>query len=83
MEERICQLCCLGAVEDEKHALLICPKYDKHRKLMFKTLFDLFPGLSSSDGDTLFKFLMKCDDWEVFKELSAMLENIVEIRGCL
>lgn len=32
VEKRLCQLGCVGAVEDEKHFLLICPMFESRRK---------------------------------------------------
>ena len=33
-EERICKVCQTGEIEDEKHFLLLCPHYDKNRRVL-------------------------------------------------
>ena len=80
-KERLCQICQTNEVEDEKHLLLSCPKYDSHRKIMLKKLFDIFPDLSTLNKDELFHFIMKCDDCEVFNLMDHLLTKIIEIRG--
>ena len=80
-KDRLCTHCTLNQVEDEKHILFSCPKYDCHRKDMFNNLFEIFPGLSTLNEDDQFCFIMKCNDCEVFKILSNMITKIIEIRG--
>ncbi len=82
-EERICKLCNLGEVEDEKHALMNCPMYSVQRKNMLEELFEIFPALPALSVNEQFVFIMTCQDYEVFKPLCKMLEAITVLRGSL
>ena len=47
--ERLCKLCSLQAVEDEKHFLVECPLYMKQRKRLYKMLADMHYQMEDSE----------------------------------
>jgi hypothetical protein len=38
LENRLCKQCNLSEIEDEEHFLINCPKYNLHRKELFRKL---------------------------------------------
>ncbi len=43
-EQRICQYCSSGAVENEEHFLLDCTLYTDERHELYQVLYDIFPN---------------------------------------
>ncbi len=83
VKDRICNFCESGVIEDEKHVLMSCTLYKQPREIMFKHIFDIFPGLPSCYIDEQFSFIMQCHDYEVFKYFIIMLESVKSLRGSL
>ena len=48
-EQRICQFCNMGKIEDEYHFLLVCPNYPDLRRKFFKPYFCHWPTLMKFD----------------------------------
>ena len=58
--ERICKLCPLNIVGDEKHFLLTCPKFQVERSDMFKNLSEFFNVPNKDDFQTFFTLMNYC-----------------------
>ena len=66
--ERLCKLCSLQAVEDEKHFLVVCPIYMKQRKRLYKKLADMHYDINKvEDSERLIRLLKQennnCIHW--------------------
>ena len=48
-EERVCQLCDSGEIEDEKHFILTCDRYTNQRQILFRHLNPSFYPMDSSE----------------------------------
>ena len=68
-------------VEDEKHVLLKCENYTSERRSMFNELNDIFPAFPHQNIDEQLKFIMSCDDRDLFDELLIFLQSVVQKRG--
>ena len=58
LEDRKCELCNEGVVEDEIHFLCSCTFYDNFRPLLFSKAIELQPDFESWDIIDKFAFLM-------------------------
>ena len=82
-EKRLCKNCSSGEVEDEKHVVMMCPKYNHARRTMLNSLTEAFPPLENLTKHETFLFIMRCHDWEVADALSKMLATVRCERGSL
>jgi hypothetical protein len=82
-EDRVCRMCDLDILEDEKHVVMICPKYACQRKIMISCINEAFVGFEAKNIHDQFRFIMQCTDWEVFRVFSDMLVHISTLRGSL
>ena len=84
VEERICELCDCGMVEDEKHFLCICTLYEEYRDDMYCAIEnENFPTMSV---DAKFNYLMEnecnkvssflCQAWEKRKQIIYNSEQL-------
>ena len=76
LEERLCNLCNLNAVEDEFHFVCVCTKYEKERNVLFNQINSEnqeFINLSLRDK---FIYIMQTE----WKHLSKYLEAVWAIR---
>ena len=81
VNERICQYCKSGKVENELHFLLEC---DNYREIRFKFLSEvhaLFPCIERCDNEAKFIWLMLCSDIKVIKILGSFVTNCFKIRS--
>ena len=78
---RICKVCQNLDIEDEKHFILLCPKYEAQRNI-FKTKLSTFPNLNQTihNNDKLLKLLMKTSCKRVLKIFSSFLCQISDIK---
>ncbi len=80
-KDRVCKFCSSSQVEDEKHVVMYCNNYADDRRILFKLLQNIFPGVSCLDEDEQFNLIMKCQDSELFKMFTIFLEKIATKRG--
>ena len=66
-EERVCQLCDSGDIEDEKHFILTCDKNTHQRRILFGHSSQSFYLLDSNEK---FKFLLTHEYRQVAKYIS-------------
>ena len=52
--ERLCKLCSLQAVEDEKQFLVVCPIYMKQRTRLYKKLADMHYDINEMEDSGKF-----------------------------
>ena len=79
--DRLCKICQNSDIENEKHFILHCPKYEAQRKI-FLTKLSTFPNFKQTihNNDNLLKLLMKTSCKRVLKILSSFLCQISDIR---
>ena len=72
MEERVCEMCQDGSVEDEEHFILKCNKYTTERNELFRTIGitgdeeNILEWLTLNATRSFAKFLVRI--WETRKE---------------
>ena len=59
VEERVCQVCMSGEVEDEEHFMLRCGAYSDLRKLMIEELQQLGGEVVSEEGEEREKWMVR------------------------
>lgn len=81
-ELRLCTNCSLQEIENERHFVLQCPKYNIHREELFSKLDDFTTFAQMSDEER-FVFLMNYNngDLEVLKLFSQFLSKSLAMRG--
>ena len=55
--ERKCKSCSLNVIGDEKHFLLVCPKFKDDRELMFQNLSEILTINNKSDFQTFYTLM--------------------------
>ena len=67
-------------IEDEKHFLIVCPKFEKERKLFFdklKTQDDNFANMTDTEK---FLYIMTCNKDKTIKETLSFIHNLTRVR---
>lgn len=79
---RLCHLCDLEAVENEKHFLLDCPFYESERNELFSNT-ELFSSFKSLNENERFSFLMSCNngDTEICNLITKFVAACFTKRG--
>ena len=62
--ERLCTMCSMGEVEDEKHLILQCPTYAAERSEFLRKMQSIL-ALDTSSQDNLFNVIMSCNGGDV------------------
>ena len=79
-ENRLCIQCNQGAVEDELHFLLVCPKFADERRKFLDFVFQIFPNTESLQTDALFVWLMSAENVPINKKLSHFVRYCTKSR---
>ena len=79
-EQRFCQICNNGEVEDELHFLLICRRYDQARQNLFSHINDMHSFMDLSNEEKL-KLLV--NDSSLVKQTAKFLANSYEFRSTI
>ncbi len=86
--QRLCKQCKSGSIEDEKHFLLACPKYDALRKEFFAKSLNMSNGkwdFNNYIPEDAFSILLQGtgDEMEmnIFNLLHKFLEQCFECRN--
>jgi len=81
-EQRICDFCNTGEVEDEKHFLVRCPLYCTLREGLWRDIYPLLrqPVLFSTDEQKV-KSLLKIEDKKLVKRVLRFVKQAMRIRG--
>ena len=61
LEQRICQFCNLGEVEDEIYFIVDCPLYSSDRNILFNYVASKFPHFRYLNSKEKFSFLIAFD----------------------
>jgi hypothetical protein len=61
-EQRLCQLCSSGAVENEQHFVLECSLYADERRKLMNTLYNICPGLVNLQNTEKFNFIISLNN---------------------
>ena len=76
IEQRICDMCNLNEIEDEKHFICICPSYEIYRIQMYNNIQANCTTFSELTTDEKFVYILK-NKW---RELSLYIINAWNIR---
>ena len=60
IDERFCLKCKDGSIEDEKHFLLHCSKFDVLRNSLFRNITVIVPSFLSLTDESKFQLLITC-----------------------
>ena len=75
LKERLCTKCNLLQVEDEVHALVICPFYDPQRQTLFETANNSSPHFSQLPAEAKFTWLMSNEDGSIIYTLANFISS--------
>jgi len=80
-EERVCEFCGTGQVEDELHFMLICPLYRDLRKVMWESVRSLLPQpcMIFADEDK-FVVLMQAQTSPIAKHVLKYVKQAMKVR---
>ena len=76
VEERVCELCNLGQVEDELHFLCHCPLYKDLREIMYQKANMSEPEFNGMEVQEKFNYLMK----NLWREMCTYISNAWDLR---
>ena len=76
IEERICKLCDINAVEDEMHMLCLCDLYSDTRHIMYNNVTQRCDNFNNLNVVDKFVYLMSNE----FKEVANFLDKAWDIR---
>ena len=76
VEERLCEMCNLGKVEDEAHFLCECPRYKELRVPLIRTANDRLANFNVLSYNEQLSFLVK----ELWREVSFFLVDAWNLR---
>lgn len=74
VENRICKNCNLNLIEDEKHFLLVCPKFNDSRKELLDKCFNNNVTVHSST-ESKFLWLLSNEDSLVCKSVAKFINH--------
>lgn len=73
----MCKKCSLNELEDEKHALMICPAYQEIRKLTFDNVAVANQNFDKLDMENKFMWLLTNEDNYIIGQLSKIINKIM------
>ena len=80
-DERYCNICNSGKVEDENHFLWQCQKYDSERKIFTEKMSMHVKRLHIFDDMSKSVFLLNSDSCNILKQVSKYISSLFEIRS--
>ena len=80
-DERYCNICNSGKVEDENHFLWQCQKYDSERKYFTEKMSMHVKKLHIFDDMSKSVFLLNSDSCNILKQVSKYISSLFEIRS--
>ena len=75
VENRLCNICQEGHIEDEFHFLCICNAYEDERTNLYRLVNKKFKDFSNMDDETKFVFLMSKCNFNVIKFIKQAWEK--------
>ena len=81
-EERYCSLCLdenIRTPGDEKHAVLVCPSFQKERENTIKFIGDLYPNFKDLNDNDKLLFMLTCED-ECLQKVSKYINVILSMN---
>ena len=79
VSDRICKKCELNEVEDEKHALMICPKHTEIRNNVFDIIDAENKNFKALDTESKFIWLLSNEDKQVITNLVKLINKITDL----
>lgn len=80
INERVCKNCDTGQVEDEKHFLLLCPKYNELRANHIYSCYNQ-NILNINDNNLVFIWLMSNEDNTVCRKIAKYINMCFQLRN--
>ena len=80
INERVCKNCDTGQVEDEKHFLLLCPKYNELRANHIYSCYNQ-NILNINDNNLVFIWLMGNEDNTVCRKIAKYINMCFQLRN--
>ena len=80
MNNRICDLCNSRDIEDERHFLLHCLKYNNIRKSFMQDIKPINPTINRKSPDELFMYLLTNKDPDILIPLIKFVKKCFIIR---
>ena len=71
--------CNLDNIEDEKHALMVCPKYEKERESMLKYISMLNKNFHLLNTDDKFVWLLMNEDKQIINSVAKLVNSIMHL----
>lgn len=78
-DERICEICESGLVEDEMHFLCVCPQYVELRRKLFISAAEVIVDFNDLDSNTQFVRLVE----ECWKDVSDFIVSKFVKVSCI
>ena len=79
ISKRICKKCPLNEIEDEKHALMICPMYQNIRTTVFNDIAITNSNFPNLDMEGKFIWLLSNEDNHIIIQLSKLINTILGV----
>ena len=83
LQERTCDHCNENKIEDEFIPIMTCSKFQEERRNFQNKLTTIIPPLQNLEKETIFIFIMQCNDADLANCLDNFINHIKETRGPL
>ena len=77
LNKRICKRCSLNEIQDEKHALMICPAYQSTRDIIISDIEATYKNFANLDLEARFVWLLSNEDIHIIAKLSKLINTIL------
>ena len=77
LNDRSCDKCDAGEIEDEKHVILRCSAYKQQRKKFLDILFEKCPNLIHLDEESKMSFIFNNGDMNLINSLGHFVHDIL------
>ena len=76
VDQRICNKCVLNVIEDEFHFLVICPKYDNIRKILYDKIHSVCSNFILMSDMDKFIYLLKSKEPSINNWLAKAIRQM-------
>ena len=78
--ERYCLLCKSNQIEDEKHVLLHCTKFNTQRNIFNENISNILENASYKNANNKISFLFNNTSYSILRLTSSFISNCLNIR---